>query len=204
MPTLSELIPEQTDAFLDCATQAWHENEQTPASGALAANRLLELHRANYDLWHLEDDARDPNAPDSRIAECKRAIDRTNQRRNDLMEALDRLLLEHVMQHQHAPLHSETPGQMLDRASILSLKVHHTREEAERANASAEHRERNRQRLEVLLEQRSDLVDALRLLSTDVQAGIHRFRLYRQMKMYNDPELNPVLYRRGSALSNSS
>ncbi len=100
-----------------------------------------------------------------------------------------------------APLHSETPGLIVDRMSILSLKIYHTGEEARRETATEAHRRRNQDRLAVLEEQRSDLAGCLDVLWRQIVAGERRFKLYRQMKMYNDPELNPVLYRRVGVLT---
>jgi Protein of unknown function (DUF4254) len=94
-------------------------------------------------------------------------------------------------------LHSETPGLMIDRLSILALKIYHTRDEANRASATEEHRMRNVERLAVLEEQRDDLAGCLDLLWAEVLGGTRRFKLYRQMKMYNDPELNPAVYATG-------
>jgi len=160
---------------------------------------VVEQHRANFDLWHEEDEARDPEATPEKIVGIKRAIDRLNQRRNDLMERIDRMLLaEAGEQRAEAPLHSETPGMMIDRLSILELKRFHTAEEVARA-AGNEHVQRNRERLVVLKEQRDDLRDALDVLWAEVMSGKRRFKLYRQMKMYNDPALNPVLYRTRAA-----
>ena len=111
------------------------------------------------------------------------------------MERIDEALLELAgAQRQDAVLHSETPGMIVDRLSILALKVFHTREEAERGTATEAHRARNRARLAVLEQQRSDLAGALRELWRAVAAGERRFKVYRQMKMYNDPELNPAVY----------
>jgi hypothetical protein len=159
-------------------------------------------HRANFDLWHEEDKARDPGATDHEIANVKRAIDRLNQRRNDVVEQIDTLLLSHFQStmdsHHSAPLHSETPGLMIDRLSILALKIFHTREETQRASATEQHRQRNRERLALLEEQRGDLAAALDSLFSDIAAGRRRFKLYRQLKMYNDPDLNPAVYNRKS------
>ena len=155
---------------------------------------VLEQHRANFDLWHEEDEARDPRATPEKIVAVKKAIDRLNQRRNDLMERIDRMLLDGAgEQRAEAPLHSETPGMMIDRLSILELKRFHTEEEVGRA-ADEQHVQRNQERLAVLKEQREDLRDALDALWAEVMSGRRRFKLYRQMKMYNDPALNPVLY----------
>jgi hypothetical protein len=160
---------------------------------------VASQHRANFELWHIEDLARDPQATDTDLAQVKRRIDRTNQLRNDLAEQLDRFLLDELaprsLPHQAAALHSESPGLMIDRLSILSLKLFHTREEAERTNAPAGHAERNQARLTVLAEQRSDLAQCLDALWAETLAGKRRFKIYRQLKMYNDPSLNPVLYK---------
>jgi hypothetical protein len=185
----------------DQTTRAWHEpaGSSPPADEAdFYADNLMALvtgqHRANFDLWHEEDKARDPSATDSQIAGVKRAIDRHNQQRNDLVERLDTLLLAGLEENPRAPLHSETPGLIIDRLSILALKIFHTREEVNRETATDEHRIRNRDRLLLLEEQRSDLAACLDDLWAEVLQGTRRFKLYRQLKMYNDPELNPAIY----------
>jgi hypothetical protein len=185
------------------ATRRWHEAAAPAAVDGAFDELVLEQHRANFDLWHREDEARDPAASDAAIAAVKRGIDGLNQKRNDLMERIDRTLLEAVpaqaeqAQAEEVPLHSETPGMMIDRLSILELKVFHTREEIERGGVAEAHRERNRARLQVLEQQRGDLRGCLDALWREVMAGRRRFKLYRQMKMYNDPELNPVVYGGG-------
>jgi Protein of unknown function (DUF4254) len=180
----------------DDNTAAWHGPEiaEAEADGLLAI--ALAQHRANFDLWHEEDKARDPQATDADIAAVKRAIDKLNQRRNDLVEKMDSWLLAALEQNERAPLHSETPGLMIDRLSILALKIFHTREEAHRVTATEEHRRRNEERVALLEEQRADLAACLDSLWADVLDGKRRFKLYRQLKMYNDPELNPVMYGR--------
>jgi len=158
----------------------------------------MQQHRANFDLWHEEDAARSPDAPDATIADVKHAIDRLNQQRNDLVECIDLALLDQAgPQNESAPLHSETPGLIVDRLSILALKIYHTAEEAHRESASDQHRTRNLERLFILEHQRDDLAACLDILWQQILRGERRFRLYRQMKMYNDPDLNPVLYSRG-------
>lgn len=183
-------------------TEQWHFLGGTAHPLPLAGleDLVSQEHHANFALWHEEDKARDPLATDSDIAGVKRAIDRLNQQRNDRVEQMDAWLLQHLPQPAGStPLHSETPGMMLDRLSILDLKVFHTYEESERRDATPEHRERNSGRLFILREQRSDLTDALDSLLRAAAAGEKTFKLYRQMKMYNDPELNPQVYgkRRG-------
>lgn len=188
------------DATLIAALQAnatvqWHAvHGKDPQPRSPFEKLVLDQHRANFDLWHREDAARDPLAGDQAIAAVKRNIDKLNQRRNDLVERLDALLLSSLEQNPGAPLHSETPGLIIDRLSILALKVFHTSEETTRADAGEDHHARNRQRMALLDEQRSDLTGCLAELWEDIRAGRRRFKLYRQLKMYNDPDLNPVLY----------
>ena len=162
----------------------------------------LALHQANFNLWHQEDEARDPAATDAQIATVKHSIDRTNQQRNDRIEQCDARMLGFLATLQlprpDAPLHSETPGLMLDRLSILTLKLYHTQEEISRPAAPTGHAERNQQRLAILLDQRNDLAGCLDEVWRAVLQGERRFKLYRQLKMYNDPALNPVLYLAGS------
>ena len=182
-------------ALHDQATTLWHTDATTPRTSDAFLTLVLAQHRANYDLWHQEDDARSPNASDHIITEVKHNIDRLNQLRNDLAEQIDNTLLAAAgTQNQAAPLHSETPGLIIDRLSILTLKHYHTGLEAHRESASPTHRQRNQDRLAVLTRQRSDLAGCLDSLWSEVLAGTRRFHLYRQFKMYNDPELNPVLY----------
>jgi hypothetical protein len=200
------------------ATLRWHQEASAPTSsspgpqvpagptaqlpsedGSISPSLLMKValaqHRANYELWHEEDKARDPSAGDAAIAKVKRAIDALNQRRNDLVEDLDRMMLAAAGdQAPAAPLHSESPGLIVDRLSILALKLYHTAEESRRANATGEHRQRNLERLALIEEQRADLAACLDELWRQVLAGQRRFKLYRQMKMYNDPELNPAVY----------
>lgn len=185
-------------------TVQWHEAEVGRAEGAAKSEAEVGMemgglvraeHRANFDLWHEEDKARDPGATEAEIARVKRAIDGLNQRRNDLVERIDEWMLAAMgAQAEGAVLHSETPGMMVDRLSILALKIFHTHEQTERAEATEAHRDRNRTRLTVLEEQRADLAGAMRELLRAVRAGERRFKVYRQMKMYNDPELNPRMY----------
>jgi hypothetical protein len=165
-----------------------------PVASSPFAQLVLDQHRANYDLWHREDQARDPHASDATIVQVKHDIDRLNQRRNDLAEQIDIALLQASPDNPAAPLHSESPGLIIDRLSILALKIFHTGEQLHRS--TPEHQQRNQSRLAVLNEQRTDLAACLDNLWSDVLAGRRRFKLYRQLKMYNDPTLNPVLYAR--------
>jgi Protein of unknown function (DUF4254) len=189
----------------DRLTELWHESSLVKESLDDWMSRVALQHRANFDLWHIEDEARTPGASDADLADVKRRIDTTNQRRNDLAEDLDRALLAWLGQRElpnpDAALNSESPGLIIDRLSILALKIYHTREEAQRAEGPPGHAERNRGRLAILEEQRSDLADCLDGLWRDTMAGARRFKLYRQLKMYNDPSLNPAIY--GKAANDS-
>jgi hypothetical protein len=187
----------------DEATNRWHDASfSEPAPATSWDTLILDQHRANFDLWHHEDAARDPIASDHDITAHKHAIDTLNQRRNDLAEQIDLLLLAAAPASSNdTPLHSETPGMMIDRLSILGLKRFHTEEETRRHGADAAHHQRNRERLAILDAQRQDLAACLDQLWRDILSGQRRFKLYRQMKMYNDPALNPVLYRKVPAES---
>jgi hypothetical protein len=188
-------------ALHDRQTLAWHQAVESPVDGCSSdawLQAVARQHRANFDLWHIEDEARAPGATDANLARIKRNIDRTNQLRNDLVEELDCELLRWLEPQKlpkgDAPLNSESPGLMIDRLSILALKIYHTREEALRVNARQGHSERNLKRLAILEAQRNDLAGCLDELWRETLAGTRQFKLYRQLKMYNDPSLNPAVY----------
>ncbi len=178
-------------------TRAWH---QTPAKvdEALFPWRVVQHnHCQNFLLWHEEDKARDPEAAPATIAKVKRNIDALNQQRNDAMEHVDEWVLNCLLKgpgvKQTAPLHSESVGAIVDRLSILALKMYHMGKQTTRAKASHAHRQACQHKLSVLQEQHGDLTHCLALLLNDLWQGQKRFKVYRQMKMYNDPNLNPVL-----------
>lgn len=206
LPLAHLLSAETVVALHDRLTELWHR--ETPALPADSQGQLLDAvtaqHLANFELWHFEDQARAPGATDEEIAAVKRNVDRVNQRRNDLAEVCDTVLLT-ALDHDRLPdpdaeLNSESPGLILDRLSILALKIFHTREEIARVDAPTGHAERNRQRLKTLETQRTDLAGCLDRLWQQILAGERRFKVYRQLKMYNDPSLNPAVYatRRGT------
>jgi hypothetical protein len=175
-------------------TWRWHETA-TPPQTDLPWVVVEQNHRMNYDLWHEEDIARRDDLGCERVRDAKRTIDRCNQARNDAVEQIDLWLLNQLPRAQAGSLlHSETPGMIIDRLSILSLKVHHTRIEAARESAGQQDRDKCVARCAVLEEQARDLKDCLGNLLLEFQEGTRRFKLYRQLKMYNDASLNPQLY----------
>lgn len=159
---------------------------------------FLEInHRFNNLLWDEEDLARRVHVADSEIAANKRAIDTYNQRRNDAIEKMDELILSAIATSQPVQagrLNSETAGSMIDRLSILSLKIFHMGLQTKRQDASADHVAICEAKVARLKEQRADLASCLEQLLTDCVAGDAHYKVYRQFKMYNDPNLNPCLY----------
>lgn len=146
--------------------------------------------------WHYEDIIRDPQIDPVAALELKRKIDASNQERTDMVEYLDSFFLEKykdVVASDTATINSESPAWAFDRLSILALKIYHMQEEASRENATSSHRDACQQKLDILLEQRVDLSTAIEQLISDIEAGKKFMKVYKQMKMYNDEELNPVL-----------
>ncbi len=159
---------------------------------------VCRQHQFNFLLWHEEDIARSREASDAQIAQVKRAIDRYNQARNDQIEKLDDAIAAELSRHGVSPtpcarLNSETPGSAIDRLSILALRIYHLEEQLERPEATLQHLQAVAGKLQVCLAQRADLARALELLVNDLSSGQARHRIFRQMKMYNDPALNPYL-----------
>ena len=149
--------------------------------------------------WHLEDIIRDPHINPQDALSMKRRIDRSNQDRTDLVEDIDsyfRQTYSNVTPLPDARLNTESPAWAVDRLSILALKIYHMREQVERQDASDEHRAKCQAKLNVLLEQQVDLSTAIDQLLEDIDQGRKYMKVYRQMKMYNDPSTNPVLYNK--------
>jgi cell division protein FtsB len=185
--------------------ELWHAQEIENSCRDLMY-LVCEQHRFNFLLWHEEDKARSAEASDMQIAAVKRAIDRYNQQRNDATEQIDDYLKswlesQDITPAADAPLNTETPGSAIDRLSILALRLYHMREQTERADASADHIARARQKLTLMHDQQRDLSAALAELWADLLSGRKRLALYRQFKMYNDPTLNPYLYKPAQRLA---
>ncbi|MDY6969489.1 MAG: DUF4254 domain-containing protein [Spirochaetota bacterium] len=200
--------PEDIIKISDVVISNWHNGEKdisciedafvilsnTKNDDLLFNIEMLSI--INTTLWHHEDKARDNDAPDSIIAETKRQIDRLNAMRVMKVEEIDDILFNSVVIDENAPLNSETIGSIIDRLTILSLKIYHMSYEAEREHASIEHKKKCSNNLSILKKQLSDLIEAYRTLVKEVENGKRRYSLYRQFKMYNEPDLNPVLYNK--------
>ena len=146
--------------------------------------------------WHYEDLIRDPGIDPTAGLELKRKIDASNQNRTDLVEIIDDFFREQyrdVTPVSRATINTESPAWAIDRLSILTLKIYHMKEEVEREDATAEYRNQCKAKLDVLLEQEQDLATAIDQLLEDIAAGRKYMKVYKQMKMYNDEEMNPVL-----------
>lgn len=196
------------------ATADWHVTEQDDAADVAEgpelgnlAGLVLAQHLMNFKLWHVEDIARRKDVGPEVIADCKYRIDRLNQRRNDFMEKVDACIVG-LVTPMLPPLpadgsgvrhNTESLGMSVDRLSILSLKIFHMHEQTERTDADEAHRESCRAKLAVLHEQRADLARAVLELLDDYRSGSKRPKVYFQFKMYNDPSLNPQLYKGGQA-----
>lgn len=186
---------DQLAEFHRQATIDWH-NRFGQAQSVSPWEAIEDNHRQNFMLWHEEDIARRDDLPAERIKEAKRAIDQFNQNRNNAMERIDDWILNQTaeLQPNARNYHSETPGMMVDRLSIMALKAFHMQEQADRTDASLEHRDKCASRVVVLEEQLGDLLFALKTFLKELNAGSRGFKVYRQFKMYNDPSTNPELY----------
>lgn len=178
-----------------------HDNVDHPISNPYAADSLDHLLYAKNWIdtvqWHLEDIIRDPNINPEEALKIKRRIDKSNQDRTDMVEYVDSYLLEKykdIEVDEDARLNTETPAWAIDRLSILALKIYHMEQETIRSGLTDEERASRKEKLDVLLAQREDLSTAIEELIEDIEAGRKYMKTYKQMKMYNDPSLNPVLY----------
>lgn len=185
------------------ATEAYHVTDHVDAT----VHNPYEVKRIEFYLylknwidavqWHLEDIIRNPSIDPVEALALKRRIDKSNQDRTDLVELIDSFFLDQYKNAKALPdatLNTESPAWAIDRLSILTLKIYHMRQEVERPDADASHKAECEKKLAVLLEQKKDLSTALDQLLADINAGRKYMKVYKQMKMYNDPALNPVLY----------
>ena len=180
-----------------------HDNINQPIKNPYAESDLSHLlYKKNWIdtvQWHYEDIIRDPNINPEKGMEIKRKIDKSNQERTEMVEYIDSYFLNKYSQtipKENASINSESPAWALDRLSILVLKIYHMDEEYRREDASEDHKNSCKQKLEILLEQRQDLSYAIDAFLSDISKGDKKMKVYKQMKMYNDESLNPILYKK--------
>jgi hypothetical protein len=172
---------------------------QNPYAGSDFRSLLYQKNWIDTVQWHLEDIIRKPEINPYDGILIKRRIDQSNQERTDTVEKIDDYFLEQfadISPKAEARMNSETPAWLLDRMSILMLKIYHMKEQTERTNVDTDHIRRCAVKLDVLLEQKTDMRAAFNELIEDIRSGNRKFKVYRQMKMYNDATLNPMLYNR--------
>ena len=188
--------------IFEAAINDYHktDNVDTPIQNPYTSGIERDLYlKAWIDTvqWHFEDIIRDPEINPAEALTLKRRIDKSNQDRTDLVERIDSYFLtlyKNVSIQSNATINTESPAWAIDRLSILALKIYHMREQGERTDASAEHLERCKSKLQVLLEQQKDLSSAIDTLLDDIEHGRKYMKVYKQMKMYNDADTNPILY----------
>lgn len=190
---------EQVNALHAHTVARWHNEPIDNSYDGLLAT-VCTQHSFNFQLWHEEDIARSPDVNDAEIARVKRSIDGFNQNRNDWIEKVDDQIIQMVSEHgtpaaDDAPLNTETPGSVIDRLSIMSLRIYHLLEQLERDDVNQEHFDSVNHKIAVCRLQLHDLTQSSNELLTDIFEGRKRHRTYRQFKMYNDPTLNPYLYK---------
>nr|WP_303216809.1 DUF4254 domain-containing protein [uncultured Prevotella sp.] len=194
---------EKANKIFNQAINDYHvkDNIDTPINNPFEEgsieNRLYLKCWIDTVQWHFEDIIRDPQIAPAEALVLKRRIDKSNQDRTDLVEQIDsyfREIYKDVKVQDDARINTESPAWAVDRLSILALKIYHMKEQVERPEASAEHKAKCQAKLDVLLEQQVDLSTAIDQLLEDIEAGRKYMKVYRQMKMYNDPSTNPVLY----------
>ena len=197
------MFTENANAIFNRSIEDYHrfDNVDQPMANPYAAGSLdallYEKNWVDAVQWHLEDIIRDPNIDPVEALKIKRRIDRSNQVRTDMVEYIDSYMLDKykdIVPAADARLNTETPAWAIDRLSILALKIYHMHEEVVRPDAEAQHVEACRKKLDTLLSQQVDLSTAIEELIEDIEAGRKLMKTYKQMKMYNDPSLNPVLY----------
>ncbi|MFJ1490889.1 DUF4254 domain-containing protein [Capnocytophaga canis] len=196
------MFSEKALAIFEESIQKYHilDDVYQPFSNPYPSSSMEHLlYRKNWIdtvQWHYEDIIRDPNIDPVEALDLKRKIDASNQDRTDTVEYIDSYFLhtyKNVKPIENATINTESPAWAVDRLSILALKIYHMQEEVNRPDASDKHRTKCQEKLNVLIEQRKDLSDALDQLLADIEAGRKYMKVYKQMKMYNDEELNPIL-----------
>ncbi len=182
-------------------SELWHNTGPIEPDDHLSPKGMTQwIHYNNFTLWHLEDDARRSNVDAAEIVSCKRKIDTYNQQRNDAIERID-VWIANVLDNadiypgEETEMNSETPGSIIDRLSIVCLKIYHMSEQLHRNDVDKEHKKVAGMRLAILNEQRDDLTNALDKLVLDLRQAKKRHKVYRQFKMYNDPRFKPSLYK---------
>ena len=174
-------------------------NPNNPFENKSFEHLLYEKNWIDTVQWHYEDIIRDPDIDPSEGMKLKRLIDSSNQNRTEMVEYIDSYFLNlysSVTTRENAKVNTESPAWAIDRLSILILKIYHMQEESNRKDVSEDHRNNCQKKLNVLIEQREDLSESIDQLLIDLSTGIKKMRVYKQMKMYNDESLNPVLYRK--------
>ena len=174
-------------------------NSNNPFENKSFEHLLYEKNWIDTVQWHYEDIIRDPDIDPSEGMKLKRLIDSSNQNRTEMVEYIDSYFLNlysSVTTRENAKVNTESPAWAIDRLSILILKIYHMEEESNRKDVSEDHRNNCQKKLNVLIEQREDLSDSIDQLLIDLSTGIKKMRVYKQMKMYNDESLNPVLYKK--------
>lgn len=194
---------ESCNSIFDRCVELYHVTDDidapvpNPYDEGSVEHTLFEKNLIDARQWHMEDIIRDPEIDPAEALVLKRRIDRSNQERTDLVEEIDEYLrtkYADVVVASDATINTETPAWAIDRLSILALKIYHMAVEANRTDASADHVARCRGKLDILLQQRTDLSAAIDALVADIAAGRKYMKVYKQMKMYNDADTNPVLY----------
>ena len=174
-------------------------NPNNPFENKSFEHLLYEKNWIDTVQWHYEDIIRDPDIDPSEGMKLKRLIDSSNQNRTEMVEYIDSYFLNlysSVTTRENAKVNTESPAWAIDRLSILILKIYHMEEESNRKDVSDDHRNNCQKKLNVLIEQREDLSESIDQLLIDLSTGIKKMRVYKQMKMYNDESLNPVLYKK--------
>lgn len=198
------MITHTANRIFQKVIEVYHDKNDVNQSFTNTYNKEIDklehlLYRKNWIdtvQWHYEDLIRDPNIDPVEALKLKRKIDASNQERTDMVEYIDAYFLDqyrNIEVKKDATINTESPAWALDRLSILALKIYHMREEADREDASSAHRMECLKKLDILLEQRADLTAAIDRLIRDIEEGHKYMKVYKQMKMYNDDELNPVL-----------